>query len=224
MAPSSPKPSAPIPTGRSRARTLDVYPQHHPPSSNLHFLRTQHVNPLGSHFESVPFEPNSADTSAKDTPRQDRAKTPLHTVDSMRLQVVHDMDGNSAGLRVIDFNNTKGKDANVCAPLPLAATNTGLVFSVDTPEGINAVYNRAALNTGSERIMGIMFAPPTDAGGLVRDASWSFLNPSGEPVEKRRLTETWNERNETPQGESLQDRTTEWLKGVESNEDTEDNE
>ncbi|KAF4987157.1 hypothetical protein FGRMN_10521 [Fusarium graminum] len=223
MAPSSPKPSAPIPTGRSRARTMDHYPQHHPPSSNLHFLRGQHDNPLESHIESVTFESNSVGTSPKDVPRQDRAKTPLHTVDSMRLQVVHDMDGNSAGLRVVDINSTKGKDANICAPLPLGRT-TGLVFSVDTPEGIDAVYNRAALNTGSERIMGIMFAPPTDAGGLVRDASWSFLNPSGEPVEKKRLTETWNERNETPQGESLQHRTTEWLKGVESNEDNEVNE
>jgi hypothetical protein len=94
----------------------------------------------------------------------------------MRLQVVRDENENTIGMRVIDVNNTYGRDANIYAPLPLGSTATGVAFSVGAPHGMHSAYMRAAQITGSERIMGIIFASPHEQG-MVRDVDWSFLEP-----------------------------------------------
>jgi hypothetical protein len=39
------------------------------------------------------------------------------------------------------------------------------------------LYSKASLTMASDRIMGILFAPPgVEAGGIARDADWSFLH------------------------------------------------
>jgi hypothetical protein len=131
----------------------------------------------------------------------------------MRLQVVRDKDGNTLGLKVVDINNTYGKDANVSAPLPLARTNTGLVFSVQTREAIDAVYSRAAHITGSERIMGIMFAPPNEPG-IIRDADWSFLGTPDGKTDKGGPAETGNDSIEAGEAKTQRIDISEWLKDV----------
>ncbi|KAH6960354.1 hypothetical protein DER45DRAFT_536163 [Fusarium avenaceum] len=213
MPPSSPKPSSPIPTGRNRARTLDHYPRHHPPSARQLFLDGPRFYPLQSHVDSVPLVPDPSEPLPESSSRGNNTKDPLQTIDSMRLQVVRDKDGNTLGLKVIDINNTYGKEANVSAPLPLARTNTGLVFSVKTREAIDAVYSRAAHITGSERIMGIMFAPPNEPG-FIQDADWSFLGTPDAKTEKEDPAETGNDSTEAAEAKTQPVDISEWLKDV----------
>ncbi|KAJ4263486.1 hypothetical protein NW762_006305 [Fusarium torreyae] len=182
MEPSSLKPTAPIPTGRrARSRTLEYYPRHRPETPSQLAINGPRMYPWHSHADVVAQSPEIARSiPEKDRNQSDTPKPALEIVDSMRLQVIRDKDGKTLGLRVVDFNSTKNKDANISALLPLATTNTGLVFSVDTPEGIQAAYNRAKDITGSKRIMGIMFAPPNEPESLSRDVDWSVLFPSVE--------------------------------------------
>ncbi|KAF4457425.1 hypothetical protein F53441_642 [Fusarium austroafricanum] len=168
------KPSSPIPISRSRAGTLDRGVNNHPPSRTA-----PGIYPLQSHVDTVPLAPDPTEsTEPPDSSTLANTKDPLHTVDSLHLQVIRDKDGNTLGLRVVDINSTYGKNANVSAPFPVGKINTGLVFSVETKEGMEAAYTRALYNTGSKRIMGIMFAPPNgEVDGVARDADWSFLDP-----------------------------------------------
>jgi hypothetical protein len=51
------------------------------------------------------------------------------------------------------------------------------VFDVESAEAMKELYSKASLTMASDRIMGILFAPPRpDAGGIARDADWSFLD------------------------------------------------
>lgn len=51
------------------------------------------------------------------------------------------------------------------------------MFDVESAEAMKELYSKASLTMASDRIMGILFAPPRpDAGGIARDADWSFLD------------------------------------------------
>ncbi|KAF9776742.1 hypothetical protein IL306_005044 [Fusarium sp. DS 682] len=180
--PSSPiKPSSPIPitTGRNRSQTLDHLPQHHPPSHRSIILRSRISQ---SHVDTVPLEPDPSASPDPGPPAAD-INAPLHTVDSLRLQVIRDKEGKTLGLKLVDINSVKPRRANIWAPLPIGKENTGLVFDVENGEAMQELYTKASLTIGSGRIMGIMFAPPTaDAGGIARDADWSFLE---DEIEKK---------------------------------------
>ncbi|KAF4949178.1 hypothetical protein FGADI_9095 [Fusarium gaditjirri] len=160
------KPSTPIaiPTGRNRARTVDHLPRHHPPSHSS--ILSQSPGPQ-RHSDAVPPDPRKT-TNPKD---------PLRYVDSLKLQVVRDKHGKTLGLKVIDINSVKPEIANVCAHIPIGKENSGLVFDVESAEAMKELYSKASLTMASDRIMGILFAPPgPDAGGIARDADWSFLD------------------------------------------------
>ncbi|KAF4965660.1 hypothetical protein FSARC_6555 [Fusarium sarcochroum] len=233
MEPSSPIPTAPIPTGRrARSRTLEYYPRHRPETPSQLAINGPRMYPWHSHADVVSQSPGiSRPIPESDRDQSDTPKPSLETVDSMRLQVIRDKDGKTLGLRVVDFNSTKDKDANICAPLPLASTNTGLVFSVDTPEGIDAAYKRAKDITGSKRIMGIMFAPPKEPESLSRDVDWSVLFPSVEDKPENiglkrigleevglgRINEgekSLEEDDGKPDTDSFIPKVAQWLKGV----------
>ncbi|KAM0336861.1 hypothetical protein ACHAPQ_003752 [Fusarium lateritium] len=175
--------------------------------------QTHTIIPPHSHVDSVPLVPDPSEPLPESSSQGNKAEDPLHTIDSMRLQVIRDKDGNTLGLKVIDINNTYGKDANVSAPLPLARTNTGLVFSVKTREAAEAVYARAAHITGSERIMGIMFAPPNEPG-IIRDADWSFLGTPDAKTEKEGPAETGDDSIEKTEAETQPIDISGWLKDV----------
>ncbi|RBR25334.1 uncharacterized protein FIESC28_01771 [Fusarium coffeatum] len=166
----SPKPSSPIPCARSRAQTLD---NSWPPANN----------PEQGPF--LPLQPldNVPSAAYLDTPEifQPTVSTgPLQLVDSMRLQTIHDTNYIPVGLRVVDPNGTNNA-GNVYAPLPIGNYSTGIAFSIGHGERMQDVYERAVQITGSQRIMGIMFAPGSDQG-TVRDVDWSFLSPPVEDV------------------------------------------
>lgn len=135
--------------------------------------------PLGTIVDNSSSSSAEAATEQNDDPFYTTspakpANGPLHVVDTMRLQVVRDQKDNTLGMRVTDPNNTMGKDANVCAPLPLGKTTTGIAFSVGSPQAMNEAYKRATKITDSQRIVGVMFAP-TKEQGKVRDVDWSVL-------------------------------------------------
>lgn len=51
------------------------------------------------------------------------------------------------------------------------------MFDVESAEAMKELYTKASSTMASGRIMGILFAPPgVDAGGIARDADWSFLD------------------------------------------------
>ncbi|XEU97599.1 hypothetical protein FSHL1_002885 [Fusarium sambucinum] len=160
-----PKPSSPAPFQRSRAHTMDDDmdqswpPSHHPPQGSF----------LLQAIEDNVFTPNAANG-------------PLHTVDNMLLQVVRDKNGNTLGMRVIDPKNTMGKDANVCAPLPLGESTTGIAFNVGSAQAMREVFMQAKQVTDSERIVGVMFAPVKEKG-KAQDVDWSILD-QGKKAEK----------------------------------------
>ncbi|KAH7269148.1 uncharacterized protein BKA55DRAFT_682239 [Fusarium redolens] len=168
MKSSPPKPSSPIAisTGRTRARTVDHLPQHHPPSHPSILPRSRISQ---SHANTVPLKP--------DPPKSTNVKDPLHNVDSLKLQVIRNKHGQTLGLKVVDINSVKPERANICAHLPIGKENAGLVFDVESGEAMKELYSKASLTMASGRIMGILFAPPgADAGGIARDADWSFLD------------------------------------------------
>ncbi|KAF5720613.1 hypothetical protein FMUND_4101 [Fusarium mundagurra] len=159
------KPSTPIaiPPGRSRARTVDDLPQHHPPSrrSILPVIPSPQ-----SHTDALPPDPRKAVNK----------EDPLRYVDSLKLQVVRNQRGETLGLKVVDINAVKPERANVCAHLHIGKENSGLVFDVESAEAMKELYSKASLTMASDRIMGILFAPPgVEAVGIARDADWSFL-------------------------------------------------
>ncbi|KAF5020815.1 hypothetical protein F66182_7154 [Fusarium sp. NRRL 66182] len=179
------RPSSPIPITqhrRGRSRTLDSLNHHHhhhhgPPS--IPTVLTTGI-PLRHHRSPPrPFLSSLSPQEPLPPPSIPHPGPPLEPVDSMRLRLVRNEHGKNLGLKVIDFNNPNG-NANICAPLSLADANTGLVFSVDSVEGITAAYTRAKNMTGSNRIMGIMFAPPIEPGAVTRDVDWSCLTPEAE--------------------------------------------
>ncbi|CVK84931.1 uncharacterized protein FMAN_01855 [Fusarium mangiferae] len=165
MKSSPPKLSTPIdiPPGRNRASTVDDFPQHHPPSRRS-------VLPQSTSPESNAASPPS--------PRKTvNPKDPLRYVDSLKLQVIRNQRGETLGLKVVDINAVKPERANVCAHLPIGKNNSGLVFDVESAEAMKELYTKASSTMASGRIMGILFAPPgVDAGGIARDADWSFLD------------------------------------------------
>ncbi|GKU07890.1 hypothetical protein FLAG1_10423 [Fusarium langsethiae] len=162
-----PRPSSPIPF-RRRAQTMDQAwpPSHHPYQGFLS------LDAIGDNSSPEP-EP-AAEERIDPFFTTDPANGPLHVVDTMRLQVVRDQNENALGMRVIDPNNTMGKDANICAPLPLGPATTGIAFSVGSPHGMHEAYTRATQITDSQRIVGVMFAPVKEQG-MARDVDWSFL-------------------------------------------------
>ncbi|PTD11876.1 hypothetical protein FCULG_00002750 [Fusarium culmorum] len=172
-----PKPSSPIPFRRNRAQTMDeVWPPANHPHQGYLPLDAFGVNtvPLGTIADNSSSSSAEAATEQNDDPFYTTspakpANGPLHVVDTMRLQVVRDQKDNTLGMRVTDPNNIMGKDANVCAPLPLGKTTTGIAFSA-----MNEAYKRAVQITDSQRIVGVMFAP-TKEQGKVRDVNWSVL-------------------------------------------------
>ncbi|KAF4438634.1 succinate-semialdehyde dehydrogenase (NADP+) [Fusarium acutatum] len=160
------KPSTPIaiPPGRNRALTVDQLPQHHPPSRRSILPGTPS---LQNHASAVPPDPR------KTVNKED----PLRYVDSLKLQVVRNPRGETLGLKVVDINSVKPERANVCAHLHIGKENSGLVFDVESSEAMKELYSKASLTMASDRIVGILFAPPgADAGGIARDADWSFLD------------------------------------------------
>lgn len=165
MKSSPPKPSTPIdiPPGRNRAHTVDEPPQHHPPSRRS-------ILPQSASPESNAASPPS--------PRQNvNPKDPLQYVESLKLQVIRNQRGETLGLKVVDINALKPERANVCAHFPIGKGNFGLVFDVESVEAMKQLYTKASSTLASGRIMGILFAPPgVDAGGIARDADWSFLD------------------------------------------------
>ncbi|KAJ4016257.1 hypothetical protein NW752_003379 [Fusarium irregulare] len=164
----SPKPSSPIPCARSRAQTLD---NSWPPANNPErgpFLPLQPLDNI----------PTAAYLDSPEASQPTVSTAPLQLVDSMRLQTVHDTNCIPIGLRVVDPNGTNNA-GNVYAPLPIGNYSTGIAFSIGHGERMQDVYERAVQITGSQRIMGIMFAPGVEQG-LVRDVDWRFLAP---PVE-----------------------------------------
>ncbi|CAF3499451.1 unnamed protein product [Fusarium graminearum] len=177
-----PKPSSPIPFRRNRAQTMDeVWPPANHPHQGYLPLDAFGLNsvPLGTIVDNSSSSSAEAATEQNDDPFYTTspakpANGPLHVVDTMRLQVVRDQKDNTLGMRVTDPNNTMGKDANVCAPLPLGKTTTGIAFSVGSPQAMNEAYKRATKITDSQRIVGVMFAP-TKEQGKVRDVDWSVL-------------------------------------------------
>nr|CEG04990.1 unnamed protein product [Fusarium clavum] len=169
----SPKPSSPIPCARSRTNTVD---NSWPPANNPEqgpFLPLQPLDniPTAAYFDP-PKEPETSQPTV--------GSGPVQLIDAMRLQTIHDTNSTTIGLRVVD-PNSNNTTANVYAPLPLGHYSTGIAFSVGHGERLQDVYERAVQITGSQRIMGIMFAPGTEQG-VVRDLDWSFLNPL--PVEE----------------------------------------
>ncbi|WKT40032.1 hypothetical protein QSH57_001851 [Fusarium oxysporum f. sp. vasinfectum] len=151
---SLPKPSAPIaiPTGRIRARTVDHLPRHHPPSHSSILPRS-------------PGPQSRADAVPPDPRKTINPKDPLRYVDSLKLQVIRNKRGETLGLKVVDVNSVKPERANVCAHLPIGKENAGLVFDVESAEAMKELYSKASLTMASDRIMGILFAPPRpDAG------------------------------------------------------------
>ncbi|KAF5613057.1 uncharacterized protein FTJAE_13972, partial [Fusarium tjaetaba] len=81
------------------------------------------------------------------------------------------------GLKVVDINAVKPERANVCAHLHIGKENSGLVFDVESAEAMKELYSKASLTMASDRIMGLLFAPPgVEAGGIARDANWPFLD------------------------------------------------
>ncbi|RGP76572.1 hypothetical protein FLONG3_5234 [Fusarium longipes] len=172
----TPKPSSPIPFQRNRAQTFDqAWPPSNHPSKGGSFLPLQSISRspspglLTKHFKDLKDVEDPVYTPCN-------TDGPLHVVDTMRLQVVRDEDENTLGMRVVDVHNTMGTDANIYAPLPIGETGAGIAFSVASPQAMQAAYMRANQITGSQRIMGIMFAPP-QAQGKARDVDWSFLEP-----------------------------------------------
>ena len=164
----SPKSSSPIPCARSRAQTLD---NSWPPANNPEqgpFLPLQPLDnvPTAAYLDSPKASQPTVSTA------------PLQLVDAMRLQTIHDTNYSTVGMQVVDSNGTNNA-GNVYAPLPLGNYSTGIAFSIGYGERIQDVYERAVQITGSQRIMGIMFAPGMEHG-VVRDVDWSFLSP---PVE-----------------------------------------
>ncbi|KAF5686241.1 succinate-semialdehyde dehydrogenase (NADP+) [Fusarium circinatum] len=160
------KPSTPIaiPPGRNRAFTIDQLPQHHPPSRR-------------SILPGTPSPQGCTDTAPPDPRKTVNPEDPLRYVDSLKLQVVRNQRGETLGLKVVDINSVKPERANICAHLHIGKENSGLVFDVDSPEAMKELYSKASLTMASDRIMGILFAPPgAEAGGIARDADWSFLD------------------------------------------------
>ncbi|KAJ4137215.1 hypothetical protein NW768_002797 [Fusarium equiseti] len=167
----SPKPSSPIPCARSRAQTLD---NSWPPANNPEqgpFLPLQPLDNI----------PTAAYLDPPETSQPTVSTSPLQLVDAMRLQTIHDTNSTTIGLRVVDANGNNNTAANVYAPLPLGNYSTGIAFSIGHGDRMQDVYERAMQITGSQRIMGIMFAPGVEQG-VVRDMDWSFLDPL--PVEE----------------------------------------
>ncbi|KAH7196445.1 uncharacterized protein B0J16DRAFT_390368 [Fusarium flagelliforme] len=174
----SPKPSSPIPCARSRAQTID---DSWPPANNPEqgpFLPLQPLDNIPTAAYLDPPEPSQPTVST----------SPLQLVDAMRLQTIHDTNSTTIGLRVVDPNGNN--TGNVYAPLPLGHYSTGIAFSIGHGERMEDVYERAVQITGSQRIMGILFAPGTEQG-VVRDMDWSFLAPLpvGEDVHPDTRTE-----------------------------------
>ncbi|EWG35996.1 hypothetical protein FVEG_00171 [Fusarium verticillioides 7600] len=158
------KPSTPIaiPPGRNRALTIDQLPQHHPPSRPSILPK---------------FQIPQSDAAAPPDPRKTVNKEdPLRYVDSLKLQVVRNQRGETLGLKVVDINAIKPERANICAHLHIGKENSGLVFDVESAEAMKELYSKASLTMASDRVMGILFAPPgVEAGGISKDANWSFL-------------------------------------------------
>ncbi|KAF5628897.1 succinate-semialdehyde dehydrogenase (NADP+) [Fusarium sp. NRRL 52700] len=166
MKSSPPKPSAPIaiPPDRNRALTLDQLPQHHPPSRRSILPRCR--SPQSHNDAALP-----------DLRKTVNPEDPLRYVDSLKLQVVRNQRGETVGLKVVDINSVKPERANVCAHLHIGKETSGLVFDVESPEAMTELYAKASMTMASDRIMGILFAPPgVEAGGIARDADWSFLS------------------------------------------------
>ncbi|KAG5789239.1 hypothetical protein H9Q69_011696 [Fusarium xylarioides] len=159
------KPSTPIaiPPGRNRACTVDDLPQHHPPSRPS--ILPQFPSP-------------QSDAAAPPGPRKTvNPADPLQYVDSLKLQVVRNQRGETLGLKVVDINAVKPERANICAHLHIGKENSGLVFDVESAEAMKDLYAKASLTMASDRVMGILFAPPgIEAGGIARDADWPFLD------------------------------------------------
>ncbi|KAL3605209.1 hypothetical protein FPOAC2_00151 [Fusarium poae] len=169
-----PKPSSPIPFQRNRAHTMDESwpPSHNPPQGSFRLRAIENISSL---------DPKPA-TEERTDPyfTANAANGPLHIVDTMLLQVVRDQNGNTLGMRVIDPNNTMGKEANICAPLPLGESTTGMAFNVGSAQAMHEAFMKAKQVTDSERIVGVMFAPVKQKG-QVRDVDWSILEQGKKP-------------------------------------------